>query len=128
MYGRLSYLASLRDANSGIYRHHGLSALFGREGSNKALRESHLRAFHEWLNLSLAEKHEDLMRYLGELEDPSAMVLEHWIEARAYRSMIPGSTRQAERELFVREIQALLETLRNGSREAATSPHSSPRT
>src|SRR6478672_862944 len=40
-YGRLAYLASLRDANSGVYRHHGLSAAFGREESVSAMRKSH---------------------------------------------------------------------------------------
>jgi len=34
-YGRLMYLGSLRDPNSGIYRHHGLSAAFGREESGR---------------------------------------------------------------------------------------------
>ena len=42
-YGRLSYLASLRDPNSGIYRHHGLAAMFGRDESSRALRQSQRR-------------------------------------------------------------------------------------
>ena len=36
LFGRIAYLASLRDPNSGIYRHHGLSAVFGRDESSNA--------------------------------------------------------------------------------------------
>src|SRR5580658_3729115 len=69
LFGRLAYLAGLRDPNSGAYRHHGLSAVFGREESGKALRESHEQAFVEWLKLSLAEKHGDLVSHLARLEE-----------------------------------------------------------
>jgi hypothetical protein len=60
VFGRLAYLASLRDANSGIYSHHGLAAIFGRDESRKALSQSHQAVFQEWLNLALREKKEDL--------------------------------------------------------------------
>lgn len=125
VYGRLVYLASLRDANSGIYRHHGLTAMFGREETAKALRESHQDAFHEWLNLPLAEKYEQLISYLNELEDSSAIVLEHWIQARPYKSLLPDGARKMEVELFSRELNALLEIIRNGLGEAATVRRSS---
>src|ERR1700682_6509675 len=69
-YGRLAYLASLRDPNSGAYRHHGLSAAFGREECGKALKQSHERIFSEWLNLAFAEKSWDLRNYLQGLDDP----------------------------------------------------------
>src|ERR1700694_6317533 len=62
-YGRLVYLASLRDPNSGAYRHYGLSAAFGREQSTSALRQSHEDTFLAWLNLPLAEKNADFRAY-----------------------------------------------------------------
>jgi hypothetical protein len=124
-YGRLSYLASLRDGNSGMYRHHGLSTLFGREESTRALRESHQTVFLEWLNLPLAEKQAELLRYLEDLEDSSKVVLDHLISARAYRALLPAAARQMEVELFSRDLEALLQILRNGLSEEATSPRSS---
>lgn len=126
VYGRLAYLSSLRDSNSGVYRHHGLMALFGREESGKALRESHQLVFQEWLNLPLAEKYSDLTEYLKELEDPSQQVLDHWRKAQSYRSLLPDGARPMEIELFARDLDALVETIRNGL--AGTSPHSLPRT
>ena len=62
--GRLVYLATLRDVNSGAYRHHGLATAFGRDEAARALRESHDATFQGWLKLSLAEKNEDLREYL----------------------------------------------------------------
>jgi hypothetical protein len=125
IYGRLVYLASLRDANSGVYRHHGLMAMFGREESTKALRESHKGVFEEWLNLPLAEKHAELLSYLNSLDESPAVVLEHWM--RAYRSLIPDGMRKPEVELFSRDLDALLEIVRDGLSEVGTSPGSSPR-
>ncbi|HUA84068.1 MAG TPA: hypothetical protein VMB85_09440 [Bryobacteraceae bacterium] len=110
VYGRLTYLASLRDANSGVYRHHGLMTLFGREESAKALRESHNSVFAAWLNLPLAEKQAELISYLDGLEEPSGVVLDHWV--RAYRSLIPDGARKPEVELFSRDLDALLEVMR----------------
>lgn len=113
LFGRLGYLASLRDSNSGIYRHHGLSAVFGRDDSAKALRESHERTFLEWLSLTMEEKYYELTCYLAGLEDPAHAVIEHWLSARIYRTYVPGSAREIERELFCRDLEALLETIRN---------------
>lgn len=113
LFGRLAYMASLRDPNSGIYRHHGLSAVFGRDEGAKAMRESHERTFLDWLSLTLEEKYYDLGNYLAELEDPAQKVVEHWLSARVYRTYVPGSAREMERELFCRDLEALLETIKN---------------
>ncbi len=122
VFGRLAYLASLRDSNSGTYRHHGLSILFGREESVKALRESHQQAFFEWVGFPLAEKSEDLGQYLAGLEEPPEIVVEHWLRSRIYRTYIPVSAREMERELFSSDLEALLEIIRNTG--AAPAPRS----
>lgn len=126
IYGRMAYLASLRDPNSGAYRHHGLSALFGRDESGKALRESHQSVFYDWLNLSLAEKYDELVSYLEALEDSSSVVLDHWISARTYEALLPEGARKMEIELFSRDLDALLETVRSGLIETERLPPASP--
>jgi hypothetical protein len=115
VFGRLAYLASLRDANSGIYRHHGLVATFGREESRKALRESHEGVFQEWLGLSLSEKKADLADYLKDLEDPRDMVLQHWTQSRIYRSYVPAVARESDKVLFSEELEILLEIFNYGA-------------
>jgi len=127
-YGRLVYLASLRDANSGIYRHHGLSVTFGREESTKALRESHEQVFAEWLSLPLEEKGQDLRSYLNSMDEPGLMVVSHWLNSRSYRFQAPSSALPMERELFSQDLDALLQVFRNGFAGAQASLDSLPPT
>ena len=127
VFGKLVYLASLRDSNSGIYRHHGLSMVFGREESNRVLRENHEQTFFEWLNLPLAVKSADLTDYLGSLDDPAPTVLSHWFRSKEYSHHAPSAALEMERELFVKDMEALIETIRNGWRGDETGPASSPR-
>ncbi|SRR5579871_6417490 len=116
LYGRVAYLASLRDQNSGAYRHHGLTASFGRDEGTRALRESHEQAFAEWLNLSLAEKSADLQSYLAALEDPMPEVVEHWLSPGYLQTLIPAAARKASRELFRSDLETLLKLLRRATR------------
>lgn len=114
LFGRLAYLAGLRDSNSGIYRHHGLSMVFGRDESSRTLRDHHEQAFFEWLSLPLADKSADLTLYFVSLEDPPRVVLDYWMRSKAYTAHAPGVARPMERELFVRDLEALIEIMRNG--------------
>jgi hypothetical protein len=124
LYGRLAYLASLRDPNSGVYRHHGLSTAFGREESGKALKQSHERTFSEWLNLALAEKSGDLKTYLKGLDDPQGSVVVHWLRSDHYRAQIPDSARPMECELFHTDLKALLQMLKNAGAAEPPDPGS----
>jgi hypothetical protein len=119
VYGRLVYLASLRDPNSGAYRHHGLSAAFGREQSTYALRKSHEQAFLEWLTMPLNAKNADFRMYLqnaGSEESPRAVVT---YLARGARSatQAPDAAGPAQRRQFQLEVEILLELIKNESGE-----------
>ena len=112
LFGRLAYLTSLRDSDSGVYRHYGLASIFGRDESRKALSQSHQTVFQEWLNLPLADKAQDLSKYFEGLDYPLDVVLEHWTSTRTYRSYMPASARESESELFCVELGVLLEALK----------------
>jgi len=121
VFGRLTYLASLRDSNSGAYRHYGFTSLFGREESVKALRDSHERAFSEWIGFSLADKSKDLGQYFAGIEESRETVVQHWLQSRVYTTYVPGSAHTLERELFSSDLETLLETIRNAAAESARS-------
>jgi hypothetical protein len=112
LFGRLEYLASLRDPNSGAYRHDGLAAMFGREESRSALSQTHRAVFREWLKLPLSEKKEDLAVYFEGLEIPLSTILVYWTTVPAYRGSMPASARESERELFCAELDVLLEAFK----------------
>jgi len=115
IYGRLVYLASLRDANSGIYRHHGLSNAFGREESLSALRKSHEDTFREWLNLPLPDKSADLVTYFLDVEEDARQVVAYLARATPYLSQLPDSASRAQRRQFKMEMEILLELIKNVS-------------
>lgn len=111
VFGRLLYLGSLRDPNTGVYRHYGLTAAFGKEQSLHALRVSHNRTFREWLRLSLEEKHADLVTYLETLDDPRGLVVDYWLESRGYLACVPDVASKADRAWFASDIEELLASL-----------------
>ena len=115
VYGRLVYLASLRDPNSGLYRHHGLGAAFGRDDSSRALRESHEQVFGEWLKLPLERKSLDLKEYLESLEAEQAIVITTWMRTGHPRTLAPERATNAQIAHFRRDIEALLVLIRNAS-------------
>ncbi len=113
MFGRLVYLSSLRDNNTGRYEHHGLTLVFGNEDSERALEKSHLQAFGEWLGFNLEQQKADLELYLSALMDNKRVILETWIRLAPYRNLIPTQSREIERSLFYADFETLLKLLKN---------------
>lgn len=120
-FGRLVYLAGLRNPNSGAYRHHGMEQAFGAERSGKVIRESHEAIFSEWLSLDLRGQHEDLAGYLNEVGEERARVLETWGSLEPYLSLPPAAAGGAQRLLYETDLEVILELLRG---ESAASPSS----
>src|SRR5579864_3779020 len=89
--GRLVYLASLRNSNSGRYEHHGLALVFGEDEANRALKRSHSQVFREWLTFNLEQQKTDLELYLSGLDEDKRTVLATWQELAYYRALMPAS-------------------------------------
>lgn len=111
--GRLVYLTSLRDPNTGRYIHHGLAHYYGENAAHEAIAQSHWYTFYEWINLTLEEQKTDLVLYLSGLEGDRKEILETWLRLAPYRNFIPAYAREAEKHLFLSDMETLLELLRN---------------
>lgn len=127
LFGRLVYIASLRNANNGRYEHHGLSLVFGEEEANHALKKSHVQAFREWLTFNLEQQVADVELYLSGLEEDRASVLKQWLRLAPYRNLVPSAAKHVERRLYVADLTTVLEVLKNASAGAAPDPGASPR-
>jgi hypothetical protein len=123
LFGRVLYLASLRDRSSGIYGHPGLAQMVGDEEAGETLRRSHARVFQDWLCLNLEKQKADLQEYLADTPNPSA-VLADWVASAACQSWVPSAAQDAERRLFVGDLEILLALLRREYGAASPDPGS----
>ena len=122
IYGRLVYLAALRDQNTGRYEHHGLALVFGVKESDRALRQSHRATFQNWLGFNLEQQKADLDLYLSEFVEDRRTVIQAWLATSPYRNLIPVSAPEAERMLFITDLETLLGLLKNEYGVAWTGP------
>src|SRR5438270_11055142 len=67
-YGKLVYLASLRNPDTGRYEHFGLAQHPNNADANRALRRSHETTFQQWVNYSLEQKKTDLELYISAID------------------------------------------------------------
>lgn len=112
-YGRLVFLASLLNVNTGRYEHHGLSMIFGAEEAERALKQSHEEAFLAWLSLQLEQQKADLELYFSTLPATKKTLVENWRRLMPYRAAAPAWASPAQRELFESNFALLLRLLWN---------------
>jgi len=122
-FGRLVYLSSLRDQNSGHYEHHGLIQIFGAKEADQTLRQSHADVFGDWLQLHLEEQKTDVEEYLSSLAEDIKMVLSTWLRLSPYRNLVPSDAREVERKLFLADLEAVLEVLKHEHGVASPDPN-----
>ncbi|MCU1237225.1 MAG: hypothetical protein JWP63_5192 [Candidatus Solibacter sp.] len=103
-FGRLVFMASLRDSLTGKYAHPALLEIVGREITDRTLCHGHHHVFAEWLNFTLSEQKADLDDYLTSSQAP--------LETLPYRELPPSTAHQVERQLYLTDLETLLELLR----------------
>ncbi len=122
LFGRLVYLSSLRNSNTGVYEHHGLAQIFGEQQADETMRRSHEQIFAEWLCFNLEQQKADLHEYLMNLEGSTDLVLSTWIRIAPYRNLTPAGARAVEKELFLADLEAVLELLNHEHGVASLDP------
>ena len=94
-FGKIAYLSSLRNGNSGRYQHYGLAQIYSEEEANRVLRACHQEVFARWLNYSLLQQRQDLEAYLNSIEDERKTVLATWLDLNPYRNLIPAERQRS---------------------------------
>ncbi|MFL6414076.1 MAG: hypothetical protein ACJ74Y_00160 [Bryobacteraceae bacterium] len=112
-YGRLVYLASLRDCNSGRYEHYATEPAARKRVHSDFLR-LHEAIFREWVDYTLERKKADIELYIRGLDsvDPSELV-DAWLRLTPYKNLVPTAIRGPEREQHISDFEAILGLLRN---------------
>jgi hypothetical protein len=120
--GRLAYLASLRNVNTGAYEHFGLAERVGANEVDRLIRRSHLEVFQEWLCFSLERQKAELEAYFSGLEGDGREILSNWLVLGPYAAWVPAESREVERKLFYTDLEMVLELIRNESGVASPDP------
>ena len=120
LFGRLVYLALLRDPNTGQYQHFGFALRFGDKEVDRTIRRSHTNVFTDWLCYSLEQQRKDLEDYLDSVEGDRQSILTTWTEWPPYMSWIPAQSRPADRELFRSDLEIVLELIKQDFDGAST--------
>jgi hypothetical protein len=99
-----------------------LAQIFGDQAADEALRASHQQVFADWLQFDLEQQKADLDLYLVSLEGDRRVIVDTWIRLAPYRNLVPSAAREVERELYVKDLEILLELLRSECGVASPDP------
>ena len=110
--GRLIYLASTRDYNTGNYYHEGLANRFSPEVARKALEIAHRQAFYKLSAFSLEDLVSDLEVYLRSTRENPEDFLRTWQKLEPYRISMPTEANLTVARLFTSNIKLALAVLR----------------
>jgi hypothetical protein len=111
VFGRLTYIASLRDLSSGRYEHCGLEAVYPQDAVQEALAFCHQEIFSRVLEMPLSVQEQDLSEFLKGMPGVLPATIVHWRQLEAYRILPPEEAPDYLRELFFSNLRALLEIL-----------------
>ena len=107
-FGRLYYVTSLKDSDSGRYEHDGLMSLYPENAVQAGLSHCHEELFSRILETPLRDQERDLRACLGSAGDKYWEVVETWRESHYSREMCPEGLPDYLSELFCSNMGALL--------------------
>jgi len=107
-FGRVYYVSSLKDEDSGRYEHDGLANLYADNAVQAALSHCHEELFSRILETPLRDQERDLSGCLDAAADRYWEVVENWRETRYFQSLCPEGLPDYLRDLFCSNMGALL--------------------
>jgi hypothetical protein len=110
--GRVAYLASLRNVNTGSYEHFGLAQRIGEDEVDRIIRRSHMGIFQEWLCFGLERQKDELEEYFSGLEGDRREIISSWLTLEPWNHWVPAESRDVERKLFNADLAVILEFVR----------------
>ena len=112
-YGRLVYLAGLRNPDTGRYEHYG-SSNAGRTHASRTLKNVHERIFNEWISYPLERKKNDVDLYIKGIEQVGqAELIDAWLRLTPYKNLVPASIQGPERQKHISDFEAILGLLKS---------------
>jgi len=110
-FGKLAFLASLRDEHSGRYGDSLAVLLYGREQTEACLKQKHGDTFFAWLRLALAAQTADLTKCLASSNSDQNPFSASWFDEKLPEKLIPGAASELDYALFMGNLRAALASL-----------------
>jgi hypothetical protein len=120
--GRLIYLASTRDYNTGSYHHDGLATRFSPEVARKALEIAHRQVFFKVSAYSLQELVGEIENYFAASREDPEQVLSIWQKLEPFRIAVPVEVNPVISRLFLSNIRLALAIFRFRHRPLPSDP------
>jgi hypothetical protein len=108
VFGRLYYVSSLKDADSGRYVHEGLTSFYSQNAVQAALSHCHEELFSRILETPIKDQEPDLRECLGTAGDHYWNLVESWRQNRDFRNMCPEGLPDYLTDLFCSNMAVLL--------------------
>jgi hypothetical protein len=112
-YGRMVFLAGLRNPDTGRYEYYGCPHHTSLSSVSQGLKRIHEEIFREWVSYSLERKKADIELYVNGLEIDPALLVDAWIRLTPYKNLVPASIQGPERQKHISDIEAILGLLKN---------------
>jgi hypothetical protein len=119
---RLIYLASMRDYNTGKYRHDGLAARFSATAAGEALEMAHREVFYAVAALPLDELVRQMQNYFDSSHEAQAELLRAWRRLEPYRIAIPLDVNSTAAALYISNVKLALAVLPRLPEQALSHP------
>jgi len=110
---RLIYLASIRDYNSGTYRHQILSRKYGEASVHCFFEACHQQIFSRLLTSPVEQYVEEIEVYLRYTRAERRSFIETWNSLQAYRAAVPLKAPKRACEVFFLNIRTALLVVEN---------------
>ena len=107
-FGRLYYVCSLKNPDTGRYQHDGLKEFYPENSVQAALAQCHVELFSRILETPLSDQERDLRKCLDTAGDKLWSVVEAWRESRSFCTMCPEGLPDYLDDLFSSNMDALL--------------------
>ncbi len=111
-FGRLIYMSSLRDFNSGEYYHHGLAHSFSEQAASVALAACHQEIFYRLATSPLESLVAQVEHFMRSSPHAWEKTVNAWETLEAYRVMIPSVSNRLVADLFRSNVRVAVEVLK----------------
>lgn len=113
-YGRLVYMAGLRNPDTGRYEHFGFATSSSSLLASRQAKRVHEAIFHDWVGFNLERKKVDIDLYIAGIgEVDRTELIDAWLRLTPYKNLVPASIQGPERQKHMSDFEAILGLMKN---------------